>query len=266
MISELYIKTALRQNITYLEKAYCTQPFKVANITENKKNETLQLMLMNSSPGILDGDEYKMKIELAKGSSLQLKTQSYQRLFAMKKNASQTLEVFLDDDSSFCFLPHPVVPQETSSFFSKNKIFLSDACNLIWGEVLTCGRKLNGEVFRFSKYHSVTEIFLNNKLVIKENLFIDPAKINVNAIGQLEGYTHQATLIYLNKNSINDLIKNISEYLSTQTEIAFGVTSAPVNGFIIRLLGQKAEQLYDCLKFIAEKIINTSGKKVEYAI
>ena len=267
MISHLDIQTALRGDITFLEKAYCTQPFKIANITENKKDETLQLMLMNSSPGILDGDEYEMKIRLAKECSLQLTTQSYQRLFAMKNGASQKMEVHLEQSAFFCFIPHPVVPHETSSFIAKNKIFISDDCSLIWGEVLTCGRKLNGEIFKFSKYHNVTEIFLNNKLVIKENLLINPSMINVNAIGQLEGFTHQATLIYVNENfSISELIKSISEFLSTHNEIAFGVTAAPINGLIIRLLGQKAEQLHNCLKMIADKIITTSGKKVEYAI
>ena len=57
----------------------------MANITEDKTGATLQLMLMSSSPGILDGDEYKIKIELEENCSLQLHTQSYQRLFNMKQ-------------------------------------------------------------------------------------------------------------------------------------------------------------------------------------
>ncbi len=74
-------------------------------------------------------------------------------------------------------------------------------------------------------------------------------------------------MIYVNeKISIVDVIKNVSEYLQTQNEVMFGVCAAPIKGFIVRLLGQRAEQLHDCLKVIAEKIISTSGKKVEYAI
>lgn len=264
MIAELHIQTSLHNRITFLKKAYSTPPFKVADITEDKKDTTLRLMIMNSSPGVLDEDMYQMQIELSEECSLQLHTQSYQRLFAMKKNASQILEVRQAHGSSFCFLPHPVVPHEKADFHSTNKIFLTDGCRLIWGEVLTCGRKLNGEVFKFSKYHSVTEIFINDKLVIKENLLIHPSVINVNTIGQMEGYTHQATLICLDdKISLKHLIKKTSEYLSGQTEIIFGVTTAPANGLIVRLLGQKAEQLYDCLKWISLQIplsINQKNK------
>ena len=264
LIAELHIQAALRNNLTFLEKAYHTTPFKIANITEDKKHNTLRLMLMSSSPGILDGDEYKIKINVANNCSLHLQTQSYQRLFNMKVGASQNMEVHLQEGASFCFIPHPSVPHESSIFTARNKIYLNNKCDLIWGEVLTCGRKLSGEVFLFSKYHNVTEIFLNNKLIIKENLLVQPSLVDVNAIGQLEGYTHQATLIYLNeKAEIKTLIKEITEFLSTPNEIAFGITAAPKNGLIIRLLGYKAEQLFDCLKTIAE--LHLTKNKMEYA-
>lgn len=264
MISELHIQTALRNKITFLEKAYHTTPFKIANITEDKKHHTLHLMLMSSSPGILDSDEYKIKIDVSQNCSLHLQTQSYQRLFNMKVGAVQNMEVHLQQGTSFCFIPHPSVPHESSIFTARNKIYLNNNCDLIWGEVLTCGRKLSGEVFLFSKYHNITEIFLNNKLIIKENLLVQPSLVDVNAIGQLEGYTHQATLIYLNENpSIKILIKEITEFLSTHNEIAFGITSAPKNGIIIRLLGNKAEQLFDCLKIIAA--LHLTKNKLAYA-
>jgi urease accessory protein len=149
MIAKLHIQTAFKNGATCLQQNYFTPPFKTANITEDKRSNWLRIMLMNSSPGILDGDDYEIKIGLAENSSLQLHTQAYQRLFNMKKGATQLMEVHLEKDSSFIYLPHPSVPHENSIFTAKNKIFLNNDCNLIWGEVLTCGRKLNGEVFRF---------------------------------------------------------------------------------------------------------------------
>jgi urease accessory protein len=133
---------------------------------------------------------------------------------------------------------------------------------LIWGEILTCGRKLNGEVFQFSKYHSITEVFINNKLVIKENLLMQPSFIDPTVIGQLEGFTHQASFIFLDeKTDCINVADNIHDYLSLQHEIVFGITAAPANGLIIRILGYKAEQLHDCLKAIA-KIAELSTKTI----
>ncbi|MEI9912361.1 MAG: urease accessory protein UreD [Bacteroidota bacterium] len=142
-----------------------------------------------------------------------------------------------------------------------NKFYLNEDCRLIWGEILTCGRKLNGEVFLFSKYHSLTEVFINNKLVIKENLLMQPLLIDPTAIGQLEGFTHQASFIFLDeKTNCVDAADTIHEYLSLQPEVIFGITAAPANGLIIRLLGYKAEQLHDCLKAIVKTI--ESGTKI----
>ncbi len=56
MIATVKIDTYLRNEITHLKSAYHTTPFKVAEIREDKNSAVLELMLMSSSPGILDGD------------------------------------------------------------------------------------------------------------------------------------------------------------------------------------------------------------------
>jgi urease accessory protein len=252
MIAELHIQTGSRDGKTYLKKAYHSTPFKVANITEDKSKPELHLMLMSSSPGILDEDEYQLKIEVEEDCSLELSTQSFQRLFNMQKGASQQLVVYMKKNSSLCYLPHPTVPHLASNFTAKNRIEIAYGCNLIWGEVLTCGRKLSGEEFQFSKYHTITTIFLNNRLVIKENLLIQPSLVDVNSMGQFEGYTHQASLIYLNENvNIHTTITEIHKCLTTYKDICFGVSALPINGVILRLLGSKGEQLHEILKQVA---------------
>jgi urease accessory protein len=251
MNAQLHIQTTYREGITIPSKTYFTPPFKVANITEDKQSPWLQLMLMSSSPGILDGDQYELKIELKENSRLRLHTQSYQRLFNMKQGAKQSMEVQLGPNAAFTWLPHPAVPHENSLFSAKNKIVLSAGSELIWGEILTCGRKLNGEVFRLGRYHSDTEIFLYNKLIIKENLLVQPSLIDPTGIGQLEGYTHQASLVYVSEKGLSpgtlDILQN---YFSQQTGITFGITATAGNGWLIRILGYKAEQLYDYMQTI----------------
>ena len=88
--------------------------------------------------------------------------------------------------------------------------------------------------------------------MVKENLLVNPAETNPFSIGQLEGYTHQASLIFVReKVTISNLIQKLVEDLSLHNDISFGVTELPVNGLIVRLLGHKAEQLFDLLKSIA---------------
>jgi urease accessory protein len=251
LISQVHIETAWKNGKTILKKSFYNPPFKIADVTEDRSLPALHLMLMSSSPGVLDKDEYSFQIDLAENSVLQLSTPSYQRLFQMEAGATQTVTVQLQQGSSFTYIPHPLVPHEGAMFLSKNKIYLSDNCSLIWGEVMSCGRKHNGEVFKFSSYHSITEIFLNKKLAVKENLLIRPCDVNPLSMGQMEDYTHQASLIFINERAgMAVLTETIVEYLHTESNISFGVSALRVNGLIIRLLGYKAEQLFTILNKI----------------
>jgi urease accessory protein len=220
---------------------------------------------MSSSPGILDGDAYHLQIDLAKKCSLELKTQSYQRLFQMKKGAKQFLNLNLEEGSSFVYIPHPLVPHYNSVFLSKNKIVMNENCSLTWGEVMSCGRKLNGEVFKFSSFHSVTEIFFRERLVVKENIVMKPNEVNLRLTGQLEGYTHQASLVFINKAADVDKGKeSVLEFLQQQENIQFGASALPVNGMIVRLLGYKAEQLFDLLNNVSVLLSHQRIKEPSY--
>ena len=252
MNADLHINTFLRNGITCLGDAYVNSPFKLMNITEDKTLNQLHLMVMSSSPGVLDNDAYDIKIKVVDEGVVQLHTQSYQRLFNMQNGATQNMEVTVGKGSSFVFLPHPSVPHEQSIFKSKNMFYLQDDSSLIWGEILTCGRKLNGEVFQFSTYHSTTDIYLNGQLIIKENLFMQPALVDPTLLGQMEGYTHQASMIIIKDKSAVDANKEtIYNYLSLLENVSFGVSVTPANGLIVRVLGYKAEQLHNCLKHIS---------------
>jgi urease accessory protein len=249
----LHIRTGKKNDRTILESVYNTPPFKLVDVTADRAAHKRQLMIMSASPGILDGDVYNIKVELAEDTSAEIKTQSYQRLFQMKKGAAQNMDVFMADNSSLSYLPHPVVPHKSSSFSAHNRIFLSANCSLIWGEVLTCGRQLNGETFSFTRYHNKTEIFLKGKLVVKENLFLQPGAMNISGMGQMERYTHQASFIYMDeKADIQELYTKISERLNCEPGVCSGVSMLPLKGLSVRMLGYKGEQLFDCLHQIAQ--------------
>lgn len=268
MIAQMQIEVGLRDGISYLKNSYCDTPFKVANITEDKKDPLLKLMQMSVSPGLLNSDAFYTNIKLATATQLQLHTQSYQRLFTMQESADMKLAVALEPGSAFCYLPHPTVPHKRSNVKSENNIYLSDGCSLIFGEILSCGRKLNGEVFELSSFQSITHIYQNNQLVIKENVLLNPTLLPVGTMGQLGTFTHQAALIYLHPNAdISGLIDLIRKNLSSNTALKVGVSATPINGLLLRVLAQQAEILFDTLKEVAGWLPFTpSQKTIPYVI
>ncbi len=249
MNANLHIETTVRQGRTILQNSFCSSPLKLADVTENKELRQLHLMLMTSSPGTLDGDHYHLAITLGKGSDVKVETQAYQRIFHMVSGAEQHMEVVMKEGSSLVYLPHPIVPHKNAIYKSKVTITLDQGCTLQWAEIISCGRKQNNEVFQFKFYHSITDILFKGRLVVRENLVLLPQQMNLSVIGQLEGFTHQASMLCWNEMVDKEaLTKVIVERMNVEEGITFGVSALPLNGLLLRVLGNKAEQLFKLLQ------------------
>jgi urease accessory protein len=268
-MANLYIKSGFKEGKSYLMDSYVSVPFRITNVGQVKDDGSLYMMLGSSSPGLLDSDNHEIEINIEKNSRFQLQTQSYQRLYNMKKGSSQTTKVNLAPNSFFCYVPHPVVPQESSIFRNRTVINLDKDCELILGEVVTCGRKnseniypnkkISGEIFKFTYFQNVTEIYFNDLLVLKDKIILEPKVHSVNTIIQLEEYTHQATFIYMNTRSSHgacELIEEVLGIIKNEQNISFGISEMAANGFVLRVLGNGGEQLFNCFQKIRDFLWN----------
>lgn len=262
-MGNLYIKTGFKEGKSYLMDSYVSVPFRITNIGQIKEDGCLYMMLGSSSPGLLDTDNHEIDINVEENSRFQLQTQSYQRLYNMKKGSSQITKVKLAPNSAFCYVPHPIVPQENSIFRNHTIIHLEKNCELILSEIITCGRKnsefispdreIFGEIFKFTYFQNVTEIRFNDLLILKDKIILEPQVVPVDTVIQLEGYTHQATFIYLNTGNSSvayELIAEILKIMEYEENISFGVSEMAVNGFVLRVLGNGGEQLFNCFQQI----------------
>jgi urease accessory protein len=262
-MGNLYIKTGFKEGKSYLMDSYVSVPFRITNIGQIKEDGCLYMMLGSSSPGLLDTDNHEIDINVEENSRFQLQTQSYQRLYNMKKGSSQITKVKLAPNSAFCYVPHPIVPQENSIFRNHSIIHLEKNCELILSEIITCGRKnsefispdreIFGEIFKFTYFQNVTEICFNDLLILKDKIILEPQVVPVDTVIQLEGYTHQATFIYLNTGNSSvayELIAEILKIMEYEENISFGVSEMAANGFVLRVLGNGGEQLFNCFQQI----------------
>ncbi|MEE8529187.1 MAG: urease accessory protein UreD [Nitrosomonadaceae bacterium] len=262
-MGNLYIKTGFKEGKSYLMDSYVSVPFRITNIGQIKEDGCLYMMLGSSSPGLLDTDNHEIDINVEENSRFQLQTQSYQRLYNMKKGSSQITKVKLAPNSAFCYVPHPIVPQENSIFRNHTIIHLEKNCELILSEIITCGRKnsefispdreIFGEIFKFTYFQNVTEIYFNDLLILKDKIILEPQVVPVDTVIQLEGYTHQATFIYLNTGNSSvayELIAEILKIMEYEENISFGVSEMAANGFVLRVLGNGGEQLFNCFQQI----------------
>lgn len=240
------LKTGLRKQ-TILKDVFFTPPFNLVEVRENRNNLLLEVMVMSSSPGILNDDFYDISIEVIDGSSLNLQTQSYQRIYVSENGTNQNMNILIGESAYFSHVPHPVVPHKGARYAAKNTIHIKNSSTLIWGEILTCGRKYmgEGELFQFKKHHAITEIFQEEVLIFKDNLYIVPEEINLMEFGQYEDYTHQGSLFFITpETDVSERMEKIINRLSKEEGISYGISKVLDNAFVLRILGNEGEQLF----------------------
>lgn len=247
MVGKLDITITLKADHSILKDAYATQPFKIVPINKYDDDQALYLMVMNSSPGILSGDEYHINISIEKNARLQLQSQAYQRLFNMENFATQHTQITLQENSCLAYVPHPIVPHEKSTFYATNHIDMENNCTLILGEIITSGRKLFGESFKFNLFQNRVEVYYRQKLIFKDNVLLQPSIMNMNTMGMLEEYSHQGSLFFINTSNTSciEAINHIHQESQKLTDVAIGISTLQANGFIVRILGNSGEQLFD---------------------
>ncbi|QNF35318.1 urease accessory protein UreD [Adhaeribacter swui] len=258
MISELKITVANRLGKSYVQQAYATHPFKIAPVGEHPEDPTLHLMIRSSSPGILDNDQHQIEINVNESCHLNLQTQSYQRIFKMETGATQQMVVNLASQSHFCFFPHPLVPHENAKFQAHTIINMDQSANVIWGDIITCGRKFSGEVFRFTSLRTILEIYRHKKLIFKDHLLLTPGSNQVTGMGQFENFTHQATLVYVPACLESSLLTDLHAYFLKKINIAVGITELAAKGILIRILGHSGEYLFSCLQEVSSLLQKTT--------
>ncbi|OOF45572.1 urease accessory protein UreD [Rodentibacter trehalosifermentans] len=269
MKSKLKLSTKLSNGKTQLAEYFATPPFKVMTLPNHSGiwQQGLNAMQMSSSPGVLAGDLLEIQISLAKSTALSLNTQAFTRVQAMneKESAEQITHIHLAEYSRLFYLPHPLVLHKDSAFKQKTTIEMQPNSELIYGEIIAIGRVLNGERFAFRQFSSHLNIYALQHNGKKYPLLSDciqwhPALMRLTALSQMENYTHQGALIYLNRGKsaveLKGILQRIHAHLAEEKSMLVGASLLNSEGIIIRVLGYRAEPIQALFHQIANRFQN----------
>jgi urease accessory protein len=255
MLGKLHIETKEVDGKTILKNCYFSAPFKVMDITQGKIKTKLTLMLMSSSPGILDKDEFDIDIQIGEKSHVELYTQAYQRIYTMKEGTFQKQKVYLEKGAFLHYLAHPIVPHKNAKYKGETEIYLQKDANLIWSEIITCGRMGHEIDFGFDYFCNLTSVYYENRLIFKDNQQLFPSKIPLQTMGLYADYTHQATILFLGEVFHSKLVRDkIVAFFEPIKELNVGVSLLEKHGIVVRLLGKKAEFIYETITLLSKEI------------
>ena len=268
MNSILKLSTKLSQSgKTQLAEYFATPPFKVITLPsyDDAWVNGLNAMQMSSSPGVLAGDVLEIDISLAKSTALSLNTQAFTRVQAMNEgeSAMQTTHISLAENSRLFYLPHPLVLHKDSVFKQQTQIEMGEQSELIYGEIVAIGRVLNDERFAFRQFSSHLKIYALQNDGKKRPLVSDciqwlPSKMNLTALSQMENYSHQGSLTYLNLAKSNAEIKQqvqaLQQQFTDEKALLIGISLLNECGLMVRVLGHRAETIQQLFEKIGKQL------------
>lgn len=239
---------------TRLENSFADIPYKLMHYGNKnlQQQDHLEMMIMCSSPGVMDNDSLAVKIHCKENTAMKLFTQSYNKLHPMIKGARQSTQVKTEPRSLLYYIPQPMVPFKNSLFHASAEIKMTETSHLIWGDIISGGRIHSGERFEFTKIHNQTKLYINNELIFYDNQLLEPLKQSVEGVLFFEGHSHQGTLLLISpaasmfKNELDAILKE--QFIDMQ----YGFTQCHENAIVIKMLGNSGETLHSWMSNLGD--------------
>ncbi|WP_407425129.1 urease accessory protein UreD [Treponema sp.] len=261
---------------TFIEDSFFTSPFKIMKPFE-KEDGGISVFLQSASPGILAGDIQEHKINVKKGAKLEIRGQSFEKIFKMKENQKAERKIFgkVEDEATLIYSPLPCIPFSQSNFSSTTEINISKSSRLIYEDCICAGRCACGEVFDFTLYKNLIKIYREEKLIFCDNAFFEgscggknlKAKELLQSPSMFGRFTHCGSLFLFGyEKSVLEIrrILNLEEKLlytedlisrfNKPGQVLIEASETDFGDIVVRALGNSAENIQRIFERVKELV------------
>ena len=238
----LYVQKALHYDLDYPSMAH--------------------LFVLSPSGGILQGDRYRMDVELKNNAVCHITTQGATRIYKMESNfATHLVSLNLKNSSYLEFIPEQLIPYNNSRFYQKTLLDIDDSSTAVYSETIVAGRIAMGEIFDFDACYLKTEGVINKKTNFRDASLLLPKEQNIQSFTMFDEKTILTSVYLLTKKPTEKINLMINDMFSNLNDIIGGSSKLPNNsGLAIRILGDSSEDqkttIYEILKIIRKEILS----------
>lgn len=139
------------------------------------------LYVMNTSPGLLAGDEWNISLQLAANSSLYLTDQAATKVHSMPINgakAKTNYDIEIGERATLEFVPEPLILFADAVLEQTTNIKIHPTGCLCLSEIILPGRLARGEYYQFHHYLSRLQVqSTSGELWFKDAMYLE-GKLN----------------------------------------------------------------------------------------
>ena len=254
---------------TICQHQYTTFPLRLSSLfrLEGAGSNRAYVYLINTSPGLLAGDELNLSLQLAPQTNLYLTDQAATKVHPMPEEGTKATinyHILVDADASLELFPEPIILYRDSLLEQKIVIRLHTTAKLFLSEIILPGRLAKKEYYDFNYYFNRLEVTdLNTKILFtdamrlvgkqnqfKNNKLFTSLPIMGNAIAVLPNTDLQ---------SLTRQLENIA--LADYQNVEVATTILPSNnGILIRALSNKTIQLKKYFTYALNCIRNLTNQ------
>lgn len=206
---------------------------------------TAHLYLLNTTAGILEGDQIEISIRLEKGTHAVVTSPAATRVHTMRSGeASQRTALSAGPGAVLEYLAEPLLPYAGAAFHQQTEIVLQGGATLFYTDLLGPGRLGRGESFAYRLYENQLRIVDEEGVLVQERFRLAPSEHPLEEIGVMEGFSHLGTLYLVcseeKRRGLLSAFRSIDD-----GALFWGATLLPRRGLAVRALAHDTPTLHD---------------------
>jgi urease accessory protein len=248
MNGKLHLRLGVSDGSTQVSDCYAHAPFHYLP-PRTLSGEPPLLTIVNSSGGVLGGDQLDITIELDAGAMLTLRTQAATKVYRSKGEAAHSRCRFsLGANARLDYFPDEIIPFAGSDYEQLTLIELGSGATALVGEVVTVGRLARDERFAFTRLALDLRCTSAGSLLLRDRAEIRPAEQHLTASGILAAATVWGAFYYFTMDPVESrLVERIDEALCA-VESGVGGASRSLCGVIGRVAATSVQSVHESLQ------------------
>lgn len=251
-----------RDSRTFLQGKYHTAPIKIAKAFE--LDQELGIMVMDVSPGMLEGDHYSMEWVAGQNTNVYVTNQSFTKVHPCPNGGRATMsQLFQLEHGAFVqYMPQPCMLYRDAEFMNTTVVKLAPGAVWMQAEVLCPGRTPLGELFKYRQYMNTLSVYFENKLIFNQWQKTVPSCQNLQGKGAWEEQTHWGSFYAFSDRINPSHVEAIRENLQSLpqnpgNEVLFGVSLTYRHGLVVSASAQAAWPLQEILEYSFQLVRKT---------
>lgn len=236
---------------TVATKKYYEGLVKVSRSIKMNNENIPTFYLLQLGGGYVEGEKYKNIFNLKDEARAIITTQASSKVYKCinKIKTEQETEINLGINSVLEYITDSVILYKDAAYKQVNNIYLDKSSTLIYSDGITAGWSPEGDKFSYSSVQLKSNVYVNNKLVLLDNLLVNPSENDVTTLGFFEEYSNFGTLLVINKEINDSIISDLRVLIANlNLPIDFGISKLEVNGFVLRVLGNLTQHIEGAMR------------------